>query len=184
MLPGNFGYEHRVGASKLVIIPNGANYVFKIPFNSAYNTTHRFNLANGDEKRSWDYCLTESLVYIQAKRANLHSLFASERMVGEINNHPIYIQQKAITLEDAYKIEDFDNILWDLPREKSRQIQREVGYSLNSRWLAAAIKWYGENRVRRLLFFLSDNELCDFHEKNIGFIGSRPVLIDYSSFWD
>lgn len=178
MLPKDFIYEHKVGASKLVIIPNGTKYVFKIPFNSAYKTTHKFHLANNDEKRNWDYCLAESLVYIHAKQANLHSLFAPERMVGIINDHPIYIQQKAVTLED------FEGDFSDLPRDKSIEMQQEVGYAFNSRWLAAAIKWYGENRVRRLLFFLSDNELCDFHEKNIGFIGNRPVLIDYSSFWD
>ena len=43
-----------------------------------------------------------------------------------------------------------------------------------------------ESRVNliNLLSFIDDYDISDLHDANIGYIGMRPVLVDYSSFND
>ena len=107
-LPSDFNYEYHYGASKLVIIPKYENkYVIKIPFSGyfdyVYDEFYFFSNANEDEDKCWDYCLTELLIYRRAKKEKINQIFAKSRLIGTINDYPIYIQEKAKTYDEILK---------------------------------------------------------------------------------
>ena len=54
----------------------------------------------------------------------------------------------------------------------------------NRVWLSDALDYFGEKIFYGLLSFLDDYSIGDLHDANIGYIGMRPVLVDYSSFND
>lgn len=185
-LPLDFNYDYCYGASKLVILPTHEDhYVIKIPF-SGYifednfdSVFCNFSGANWDSKRCWDYCFTELLMYHYAKREGINKVFAKIHLVGTVNKHPIYIQEKAVTYEARDDIEK--KHLYTASLSEVCELCYERGYKIfNLEWITDAYNYYGDKQFHKIMIFISS--IGDLHEANIGYIGSRPVLIDYSDF--
>lgn len=187
-LPDDFKYDWNEGASKLVIIPYNADYVIKIPYNGQYYCStkqfEQFLSANNSDNYFWDYCLTETLVWRLAKTENIHKAFAKERMIGMINGHPIYIQQRVevFTDSDEYYSEN------KVKKEKTKNYCEKKGlmifYEEALSWQADALEYYGPKQFDKIMSFIQRNNIGDFHNSNLGYIGNRPVFIDFSDFYE
>lgn len=181
-LPEDFSYKYFYGVSKLCIIPTGADYVIKIPFNSSWYDADEeyedFVSASGDFRHEWDYCFAEVICYQEAKREKVHQMFCKARLLGYIDDYPIYIQQRAITYYDL-KGEDTT----DARTPNTTEYCNKKGFScFNSVWIADAMEYYGQNVFNRMMSFIKSYNIGDLHDENVGYIGKQPVLIDYSDF--
>lgn len=171
------------GASKLVFMPFDEKYVIKIPFNGNYKAYQQeytsFEMAN--TYNYWDYCLKELEIYHKAKAKGLGKFFAKIRLI-ENNEHPIYIQEKAVLFSEA---SDWEGLEFYYGQKHSTE---DIGYSyplsIPNEWLEIAISHYGKIMVDRLINFLINEYLDDFHDGNLGFINGKPVIIDYSGYND
>lgn len=189
-----FRFEH--GASKMVIIPKGADYVIKIPFTGQEETTYDdydddyyqefidFNYSlYGD---GWDYCLTEAVHYNKAKRKNIEKIFCKTRCIGKVSGHPIYIQERA---EDYYSHRSKNAQSKSSRKSKtSKEIEnicRENRFSqFNIKWQTDVYNYYGEKIFNRFMDFIKKECIQDLHSGNIGYLGARPVILDYSGWFE
>jgi hypothetical protein len=191
-LPENFIYEWREGASKLVIIPDNADYVIKIPYtgrrywdyeNEEYIHS-KFTFANNTDEYFWDYCLTETLLWRIAKNENVNQIFAKERIIGAINKHPIYIQQRA----EVYGYSDKYDSASDDERQKTIKHCEQKHFNIFEdellSWQTDALEYYGEKKFDKIMSFIKKYEIGDLHDSNLGYIGEKPIILDYSDFWD
>jgi hypothetical protein len=129
----------------------------------------------------WDYCLTEILTYRLAKQAKVNYAFAKTKFLGYINEHPIYIQEKCTMFSEQHP--QLENSYTKQRTSSVRQYCLNKNYySFNDVWLTDAYEYYGKNKFDKILNFIKDIELTDLHYGNLGYIGSRPVFVDYSDF--
>jgi lantibiotic modifying enzyme len=49
-------------------------------------------------------------------------------------------------------------------------------------WLADAFEYYGLKTFNKLMNFIYEYNITDLHTDNIGYIGTRPVILDFSDF--
>lgn len=176
----NFKYFH--GMSKVCIIPTGADYVIKIPFNGVWYDYDKsfdyFWCANDDENHKWDYCFTEMICYNYAKKEKVEKAFCKTKLLGYTNDYPIYIQQRASVFSDLKEEEDYRS-------ERTEDYCCSHGFRcFNPVWIADAIEYYGQSQFSRLMDFIDNYGIDDLHTENIGYIKNKPVLIDYSDFCD
>lgn len=168
----NFSYDY--GASKGVLIFKDFNYVIKIPF--VKNEDEDFCGASGNKE--WDYCDAEVLKYQEAEKEGLNNCFAKTIKIGEIDNYPIYLQEYA---------EIFNQINNKTPSRSKEDLEKvselcQNYYCFNKEWLSDVLNFYGEQTFYHLMNFIDDYDIKDLHGANLGYIGLRPVLVDYSSF--
>ncbi len=181
-LPENFSYKYFFGASKVCIIPEGADYVIKIPFNSSWCDSEEdyddFRYATSDDRHYWDYCFAEVLCYKEAKREKVHKMFCKARLLGYVDGYPIYVQERAVTYYEL-KGEDRE----DARTPNTRRYCYDNGFScFNAIWCADALEYYGQSTFNKMMSFIKTYHIGDLHDDNIGYIGRKPVLIDYSDF--
>ena len=157
-------FDYATGATKGVLIFEQLGFVIKIPFcrnsedcyyNSAYGEYECCYFTGADTDNGWDYCEAEANKYKRAEEEGLAQCFAKTKKIGDIDGYPIYMQE----LADIYK-----SIMFNLE------------------WLSDAFHYYGEKVFHKLLEFIRTVGINDLHDGNIGYIGNRPVLVDYSSF--
>ena len=192
----NYIYAH--GATKLVLIPidEKKDYVVKIPYTgtgeyisgwySSDNYYHRsyeeyypFQNAEGD-LYEWDYCANEEIRYEIAEENGFACCFARTKLIGYTNEYPIYIQERCQTFEELRYKHEHSN----LEKEHTKSLCGKWFY-MNLDWLTDFKLYYGEGMMLQFIKFLHDNRWDDdLRNENIGYIGDRPVLIDYSSFLD
>lgn len=165
------------GASKLVI--PYYNVVCKFPV-----TVHRqrFEADSGEIlEDTWEtenFCAIEEYNYEQAVKANVEKAFARCEFYGEIKGIPTYIMERAepfssrsgnekidVTTVEAWRNDDLDST-WNLDI-----------------W-NAFVEYYGLNFCLRLSEFIKEQDINDIRDANCGIIDGRPVLIDYSGYWE
>lgn len=67
-----------------------------------------------------------------------------------------------------------------VPQSRSYdKIRREAMNNPPFAWYLKAVQYHGYRKVVSLFKTLFENDIRDFHKGNVGFIGDRPVLIDY-----
>lgn len=192
----NNNYNYAFGATKLALIPvsKEKDYVIKIPYTGSYNHESGYYsdiyhpgredywayYAAECEDRPWDYCGGEVYRYAIAESEGLAECFAKTKLLGYINNYPIYIQEKCITFNECcfkhrHSIE-----------ERRRTSKCCHNYDeINEDWLTDFRLYYGEDKLIHFISFLKEFKWDDdLRNDNIGYIGNRPVLIDYSGFLD
>lgn len=190
------------------------DYVIKIPYrgfgykyyndyvHSTCNHFSNFMAAEEDENLpvsplSWDYCKLEASRFSIAEEAQLNKFFAKTIKIGETeDSYPIYIQEKCITFYDYDKtlpyatrgtrirqsLQLVDNIMRNTPK-----LAKSIPNNLNYTWIADAGIRYGVRSLVDFLIFITDHQwICDLRECNIGYTkqGNKPVLIDYSGFYE
>lgn len=188
-LPKDFNFKYGYGVSKLVIIPEDENFVIKIPFigdcDEETGIIYNYKYANKDKERCWDYCFTEMLYYNIAKKNRVAEILAKTRYIGKIQEYPIYTQQKVETYYSRYKCKI------DISNSKETKIKEKTIYSkcskknidiFNIKWIMDVFDYYGENKFDKIIDFV--NELQDLHNGNIGYIGNRPIILDYAGWND
>lgn len=181
-------FDYATGATKGVLIFEQLGFVIKIPFcrnsedcyyNSAYGEYECCYFTGADTDNGWDYCEAEANKYERAEEEGLAQCFAKTKKIGDIDGYPIYMQE----LADIYKSIDYQS---SHTEEDSRQVSSICNsnnfYMFNLEWLSDAFHYYGEKVFHKLLEFIRIVGINDLHDGNIGYIGNRPVLVDYSSF--
>lgn len=198
-------YRTASGVSRCVFMfPDFPNLVVKIPFTGSgtededeydYNEPYEdfycasFGCGEHKLKRKWDYCEAEITVYKDAVTSGVSDFFAETVCIGEIDNHPIYVQEIATIYYDVY----FDYECEYSTEEKKRNRSSIMEKSNNSlseddcwivgqTWLAAFIEEYGITAAIDLITFLKSEGVDDLHSENLGFIDDKPVIVDYASF--
>lgn len=181
-------FDYATGATKGVLIFEQLGFVIKIPFcrnsedceyNSTYGEYECCYFTGADTDNGWDYCEAEANKYERAEVEGLAQCFAKTKKIGDIDGYPIYMQE----LADIYKSIDYQS---SHTEEDSRQVSSICNsnnfYMFNIEWLSDAFHYYGEKMFHKLLEFIRTVGINDLHDGNIGYIGNRPVLVDYSSF--
>ena len=192
--PDNIG--HACGASKFVLIPYDEDYVIKIPYTGALTESCSYTLANGNHIHEesqyydflnandtylhyWDYCYTEVMRYRIALNHGFARFFAKTKYIGDVNNFPIYVQQKvdSAASDEMY----FSKEERDITSQSCKNSGVEC---FDPNWLTAVRKWYGDNEMIRFLQFIESQEWDDdLHHRNVGYMDSgKPMILDYSSF--
>ena len=193
------------GATKACIIPRDSLLVIKIPFNRNIDTdlyyseqsefedrgeempysveeyAHDLECATckalDDEDYHWDYCRLETLIYKAAVSEGLSRFFAQECYYGEINDHPIYLQDRAMPIWDAVERSNEES-----KRRSQIFCEQHQIYCFDEAWIADFIAYYGEEEFLKLSEFINKYDIDDLRRDNIGYIGFCPVLFDYSGF--
>lgn len=191
------------GVTKLVFIPKKYNFVIKIPFKGCYECGSYY----GSEEEEYDtyeeflsferakyplysskacgynYCRSEAELYQIAKKEGFSQFLCSTEYFTTINDIPIYVSEKAnvgiisnatISKEEKKSTSDF---------AKKNRIFR---YG-NLGFLNQLLKNYDIELVKNFFDFLDKYEMnSDLHVDNLGIRLSdeKPVIIDYSGFWD
>lgn len=191
-------YDYAYGATKLVLIPLNEkdDYVIKIPYTGSYyhesgyynsdtiyyppRTDYYDYIAADNDERSWDYCASEVKRYLLAEKEGFAECFAKTKLLGYVNNYPIYIQEKCITFSDC--------------KNKHKHSEEErlktskccnFYYGINKDWLTDFRLYYGEKFLLKFINFINNMQWDDdLRNENIGYIKNRPVLIDYAGFLD
>lgn len=188
-LGGNYIYEN--GATKLVIIPSYSdmNFVIKIPFSGGMYETYDdeefycgesyrpFNYGNNIEG-NWDYCAVEAERYLEAERHGLAQYFAKTELIGYVNDYPVYIQPKCMTMRAA-AITHTHSV-----DENTATIKKTNHYiPINVDWLTDFRLCYGDEELIHFLDFIKQHGWDDdLRNDNIGYYNNKPVLIDYSGY--
>lgn len=175
-------FSYDAGASKLALIFKDFHYVIKIPFSGNYSEDdyEYGDFYNAGPWGSWDYCEAEENIYQEAKKYGIEACFAKTEKITTINKYPIYKQEyvkvydygvsSCHTKQDEEKVSSF--------------CHKEDFYACECNWLADVLAYFGEQIFNKLIFFIRDNDINDLHNGNIGYIGTRPVLMDYSGWND
>lgn len=208
-LPEDFDYDYHYGATKIVFILPDKNFVIKIPFSGCYvdkeietktekgakykwiSSYSKFTgaqspmMTEGDE---WDYCQVECDIYALAKEEAVEDFFAKTECIGFIHDYPIYVQEIAKIYKDIYPSRETEETEYrkkyteeDYEKIDSLCYNHNYNY-FNMYWLCDAFKYYGEIKGEEFLQFIKNVRVEDLHKANIGYIGDRPVIIDYSGF--
>lgn len=195
-LPKDFSYDYFHGVSKCVIIPKGAEYVIKIPFTGAEEEDEYWDdeleeYVNEGRRywdyeysrfgEGWNYCEAEVILYHKAKSQNIEKILCKPRFIGKVGGHPIYIQERAKCFCFC------SNKIYTIDRtSKTTKKCKEKGYiEFNLTWQTDVLEYYGSKTFDKIMKFLNDEYITDdLHDANIGYIGNRPVILDYSGWWD
>ena len=186
-------YHFDNGISKLVLIPIDENkdYVIKIPYNgcyeNGYNEESHFYEAmfcefygSESSERMWDYCASEQIRYSVAKENNLNQYLAETKMICFIGTRPIYIQEKCTvfsqTSHKTYSLEE---------HKKTYSLCGDDADRINPDWLTSFLYTYGEEEAKKFVDFIHKLDWDDdLRSDNLGFLNNKPVVIDYSGFWE
>lgn len=133
---------------------------------------------DGNENQQWDYCEVDCEVYAAACSEGLDTYLAAITCIGEINSYPIYIQEKAV--------------MWNLETNKLTEDEKQIAFQRHSKfqspffcssWLFHFYNQYGEQEYAKLINFIESYPIVDLDYSNIGKIGNRFVLVDYSGYY-
>lgn len=185
------------GVSKAVLYFPDMDKVVKVPFNGSIAEIEKWD-AQSDEyfyewdaiqfeyspamNSNWDYCLAEVDIYTDAESYGLGECFAKTELIGQIHNHyPVYAQEKCSIFR--YQKREYSE-------EKRKSIKNYLSSTtrnsntLSELWLSDFLEYFGKEVLDDFLDFLDERGINDLHNSNIGYIGDRPVLIDYCGWYD
>jgi len=178
------------GASKFCIIPKDENYVIKVPFDYLWIEG---DYAEGQESEYApliDYCDLEQQNYIEAKTeyAGAEKFLAETKCLYSGKNK-FYVQEKATGYWTRYN--DNGSLQSLLNSTDSARLKSAINSgacsNIPAHWLEDLVE-YGlmydaMEDVNSFLDFLDDSRIGDLCGRNIGYIGDKPVLFDYSSWY-
>ena len=196
-------YHTAHGVSKCVFMfKDFPNLVVKIPFTGSgtesedeydepYEDFYCASFGCGEHKlkRKWDYCEAEATIYKDAVASGVSDFFAETVCIGEIDNHPIYVQEIATIYYDVYfdyeceySGEDQKKNRSSIMEKSNNSLSEDDCLIVSQIWLATFIEEYGITAAIDLITFLKDEGVDDLHSENLGFIDDKPVIVDYASF--
>jgi hypothetical protein len=160
--PENEHFNINWGLTKGVIIHHDLEWVLKIPF--------------GYQKNNENHCRIETHNYQNAIAFGVEDMFAETHYLMDFFNLPCYVMRKVecgeFALDDhGSAILGGDEYSYSRDESESEELVEEL-----------ICAYYGEERFNKYCRFCKDNGINDIHEDNIGWIGNRPIVIDYSGF--
>ena len=180
---GTYSYDIQSGATKCVLIPNGASYVIKIPFSGAIewddDSDYDYQGAYSDElenENDNDYCELEAALYEKSVDWGLQDFFVPTAFFGIIKGFPVYVQVRV-------------NVAHHRAAESYRQTYRTIeGSILFDDYIGAAlVEFYGTQKVAKLLRFFDYygiNDVDNYRNGGYDIEYKRHVFWDYAGFAD
>ena len=170
------------GATKLVIIMEEEDFVFKIPFNSEWDSWKGDYIffCGAPATSTWDYCEAEEERYDMAKEYGFANYLAKTEIIYNTKNGiRIYIQPKCTT-RNRHKTTSKRNY-----KVFSKWYKGSLPID-DTKWLNTFIDYYGAYKLKQFLQFLENEDWDDdLSHDNIGYTKEgKPVLIDYSSYME
>lgn len=180
-LAENFHVRMENGYSKYVLYFNDYPFVLKM------------DSIDSDGNRGGE-CEREVELYEKAVGLGLEKFFPKTELFCYLGDVPIVIQEKVdfadcnIPSAKAYEIERIARSalhqklcykIMDYLRENADFRVRNI----SSRWLSACVRLYGKKTVFELEKFIIDNRINDLHGNNVGWLNSKPVILDFSGYW-
>ena len=150
---------------------------------SSFECAPCFEEIGGDYPHIWNYCNAEVSAYEEAEMHGMGEYLAREYLLGFIHDHPVYVQERAVTYED-----DYDNqSISDEDREQTKSVleQHNLTYNMPLTWIHAFIEAFGEKEFIKFDKFCFENGYySDMHYGNFGYTynGHLPILIDYTGY--
>lgn len=127
-----------------------------------------------------DFCKLEYEVCQKAVEQGLSEMFAKCEIFGEVEGITLYKQEKVDEIDSRHSKDKF---VPHEERDRAYKLLDKVDWSISATcWVVNVIKYYGEEKAEQLVRFLKENEVTDLHADNVGYIGERPVLLDYSGY--
>jgi hypothetical protein len=174
------GYD--CGSTKMVLPLATEDFVVKIPFE-----TISFEDDYDDEDSEGyhlvimqhNYCQLEVEMYDLALEEGVADIFAQTSYLGENNvGTSIYIQPKchsfySTPLESRHK-----------HSQEERDSVNHFSYEMPSDWLCDVKNYYGETFLQKLSEFIANNQINDLSGHNVGYCGDRPIIFDYSGYYE
>jgi hypothetical protein len=177
------GYEIRTGASKVVLIPYGAEYVIKIPYYGQLDDWDGSPIAYEgawvseiDTDNTNDYCELEAAVYDEAVEWGVEDFFVPTTWFCDIGHIPIYVQPRV--QPSRHKTAE-DNTYKYASIKGSDEFDTDVGASL--------VEFYTLPHIEKLLQFLKYyhiNDVDNFRNGGFDNVTKRHVFWDYAGFRD
>ena len=172
------------GVSQYVIILPGKT-VLKVPFRGFYYGdpyAEDETECNDDYFESFDNNYSEVAVgvYQDALLKGIEEMFSKIEKIGFFSNsHPIYKQEYAESLCSK----EIDVKEDSLTKAREIKIKSKRYLPFDTRWVALVIEKYGEEEIEKLMDFIEEEQIGDFHSGNYGFTAAgAPVVFDYSDF--
>lgn len=186
------GAEVCHGVSKAVIVAKDEDIVVKVPFQGYYES-YEENEEDFDEQfgvfypnegannkfNNWDYCQLEVEEYEKAKAHHVGNFFAEVQKV----EHGCYIQEKC----ECFCVKNSGVARSENSMNASNRLRKKYHVRFNSLFIADCVEYYGEEATDNFLAYVYEYGIDeDMHDSNYGYATAdgRPVLIDYSGWWD
>ena len=140
--------------------------------------------SGADCENGWDYCEVEATRYYHAEREGVAEFFAKTEWIGDVNDHPIYIQERChMFREESTSNQEKYESRTKADYEKVHTLRQKYDFhSINDDWLLDFLIYYGEEMFKKLADFIFNENIYDLHNGNIGYRKGRPCLVDYSSY--
>lgn len=172
------------GVSQYVIILPDKT-VLKIPFRGFYYGdpyAEDETECNDDYFENFDNNYSEVAVevYQDALLKGIGEMFSKIEKIGFTSNgHPIYKQEYAEPLCSK----EIDVKEDSLTKAREIEIKSKRYLPFDTRWVALVIEKYGEEEIEKLMDFIEEEQIGDFHGGNYGFTAAgAPIVFDYSDF--
>ena len=166
------------GATRGVLIFKDYNFVIKFPFTEDLDGDPVYGACGLEEGDDWDYCYAETLLYEEANN-DIKQCFAPVECIGySADDIPIYIQEKAKLLGSVGASHSSDEQMTKV----KNLCKEEQHYCFNSDWLGSLLEAVGKDIFNNFMNYIKDKNINDLHSGNIGFIGDKPVLVDYAGY--
>lgn len=175
-------YDYRYGATKFVLIAPKEDFVIKIPFCGEYYD-EEFSEFCGGWDGNWDYCKTEEELYKIAAEKGIEQCFARTFSIGEVGGYTIYAQEKARIWSEVHSTNDYEKEKTESIKEKCNE-NHKYYYCFHACWLSDFLDYYGNTVFEKFMDFVEAYSIEDLHSSNLGYINGRPVVVDYSGFYD
>lgn len=182
---GISGVEIYHGATKgVLVIKDNNDVVFKCPF----GRLTKINCCGSEEdvNFSYDYCELEWKNFIKSRNEFVDRFFAEVHylktcVIGNIALD-FYVQEKARSFELYGSSGEWNDKTLDLASDHISNAYNLYDVSVD--WVADFIAYYDEADFHILDDFLCNYDINDIHDGNIGYVGERPVIFDYSGYFD
>ncbi len=156
------------GMTKVCIVFSDWNYVVKM------------------DRKGYQECENEAKIYRIAKKRKVEKAFLETRKIGTTRRGiALYIQPKIST--SINDISNDDGVKWEKRTRNMNtsfvlKVQDSFYRSPSRLWVKAAILCYGKKFMLELEKLTKQCFINDLHDKNLGFIKNRPVILDYSGY--
>ena len=155
------------GCSRVVIVPNFSNYVFKIQY---------------DGKKKVNYCENECLVYQRAVEAGVEDFFAWTALIGFYGNAAVYAMEKVEVNEERNSNDSFYYHAEKWHEENGEEEDYPYDdYDDHDGMLEYALAHNGE-RMHEAIDLIHCLHINDLHCGNWGYRGETFVLVDYGGY--
>jgi hypothetical protein len=166
---GDKGLEFHTGATRGCYTCPDWNYVIKF-----------------DLYKNGTYCQTELRNYERAK------FYRVEQVLLPIERHTILDNGIEIYFQTPYT-SSYKNCPKDVARELEKakgamnpklfnHICASMNYDIADRWVARVVQLYGKKFLKSFQEWRKECEVNDLHKGNIGFLGNRPIILDYAGY--